>query len=70
MIIREDILNTLHVRKPYFLVRRRIASYLSKKICVSYLVPRRNSRRNYQESLDQLWIISRLVKVFIDNYPG
>ena len=33
-------------------------------------VPRRNSRRNYQESLDQLWIISMLVKVFIDNYPG
>ena len=34
MVIREDILNTLQVRKHYFVVTRIIASYLSKKISV------------------------------------
>ena len=34
MVIREDILNILHVRKYYFIVARRIASYLSKKISI------------------------------------
>ena len=30
MVIKEDILNILHVRMHYFVVRRRIAIYLSK----------------------------------------
>ena len=34
MVIREDIFNILHVRKHYFVVMTRIASYLSKKISV------------------------------------
>ena len=34
MVIREDILNILYVRKHYFVVMRRIASYLLKKIPV------------------------------------
>ena len=34
MVIREDILNILHVKKHYSVVSRRIASYLSKKISV------------------------------------
>ena len=31
MVIRENILNILHVRKHYFFVTRRIVSYLSKE---------------------------------------
>ena len=34
MVIREDILNILHLRKHYFVARRRIVCYLSKKISV------------------------------------
>ena len=34
MAIREHILNTLQVRKHYFVVTRRIAGYLSKKIFI------------------------------------
>ena len=33
-IVGENILNILHVRKHYFAVKRRIASYLTKKISV------------------------------------
>ena len=66
MVIREDILNILHVKKHYFVVTRRIASYSSKKNPLecfsSWLVPRRNSRRNNQESLDQLSVISKVSK--------
>ena len=34
MVIREDILNILHVRKHYFVITRRITGYLSRKISV------------------------------------
>ena len=72
MVIKEDILNILHVGKHYFVITRRIASYLSRKISVRglvarELVPRRNSRRSNQ---DQLESIPRLIKLFIEDYPG
>ena len=74
MVIRENFLNMIHVRKHYFVVRRRITSYLSKKSpfegFFSYLVPRHNSSRNNQDSLDQLSIISKVSKAFYREVHG
>ena len=72
MVVREDILNILHVRKHYFDVTRRIVSYFPKKISVwgfFQLVPRRKSRKTNKQAQISYESIPKLVKQFIENNP-
>ena len=75
-IVGEDILNILHVRKHYFAVKRRIASYLSKKIFVwGYVqIASQFLAAIAEETTKKAYIVyeslASLPKLFIENYPG
>ena len=66
MVVRGDVLNILHVRKHYLGREESLATCQRKSPFGSFfskLIPRRNGRRNKQESLDQLRIISKVSNV-------
>ena len=76
MVVREDISNILHVRKYYFAVTRRIASYLSKKISIwgFFQLASQFLAAIAEETTKKTHIsyesLPRLVKLFLEKYPS
>ena len=76
MAVREGILNILHVKKHYFDVAKRIASYYSKKISLWWFFRLASqfltaiAEQTTKKAYISYKLFPRLVKLFLEQYPG